>query len=179
MYLLVLLCAAGALSIVYSTVKNGISPMPSSHLARRSALNALNRYMGGAGLNGIIVEAGSGWGHLAMEAAKRWPHKSVIGLENAWLPYWFSYLFSKLQRFQNLKLLRKDLYTFDYESVDVVLCYLHPGAMKRLSTIWSEKLKDDAVVISIYFAVPGWEPERVITCKDVFRTRIYVYRKPN
>lgn len=122
-----------------------------------------------------LVEAGSGWGTLAIHLKRHVPALHVIGIENSPVPYVVSRGLAWLRR-SRIALIRGDLYQYDYRDTDLIVCYLFPGAMKRLSTLWREQCRQDTYIISIYFALPGWEPEHMITCRDIHRTRIYIYR---
>ncbi|MCL6458991.1 MAG: class I SAM-dependent methyltransferase [Gorillibacterium sp.] len=162
------------LSIVYTSWRNEISPMPSSapvkHVVSRE-IELLTVPKGG----GLIVEAGSGWGTLALHAASRHRGWRIVGIENSPLPLWISRLRARLTHHTEVAFVRGDLYTYPFEDTNVVLCYLYPGAMKRLSPIFQEKLGVGTRVISVCFALPGWKPERIITCKDLYQTKVYVY----
>ena len=173
--LLVLLVFLAMLSIVYTSWRNGISPMPSSALVHRVVTKEIERLTAPAGGSGLIVEAGSGWGTLALYVARRCRGWRIVGIENSPLPLWISRLRARLDRSVKVTFLREDLYTYPYEDADLVLCYLYPGAMKRLSPILQQKLVPGTRIISVCFALPDWEPEQVITCGDLYRTKVYVY----
>jgi hypothetical protein len=164
------------LSIVYASWRNGITPMPSSFHMRRAVTAEIKRLPG----HGTIVEAGSGWGTLAFDIAEHCPSRRVIGIENSPIPLWISRLAShwvyRRGRSQDrVAFIKGDLYQYPYEQVDLVVCYLYPGAMKRLSGILRERLAPGTSIISACFALPGWQPERVIICKDAYQTKVYVY----
>jgi hypothetical protein len=159
------------LSIVYMSWKNGISPMPASAAVRRAVAAEINRFPE----QGLIVEAGSGWGTLALYVAKHCLGWRIIGIENSRFPLWISRLVSRFDFSTDVSFIKRDLYTYPYERVDLVVCYLYPGGMKRLNTIFREKMAPGARVISVCFALPGWQSERVITCGDLYRTKVYVY----
>ncbi len=179
--LLVAVVFLAALSIVYMSWKNGISPMPSSTLVRQAVAEEVNWLSG----KGVIVEAGSGWGTLALHVAKHCPGWRIIGIENSFLPLWVSRIASRLaSRFHpttsntapnSVTFIRGDLYKYPYEEADLVICYLYPGAMKRLNPIFRQRLAPGVRVISVCFALPEWQPERIITCGDLYRTQVYVY----
>jgi hypothetical protein len=172
------------LSIVYASWRNGISPMPSSAPVRRAVADEINKLKGA----GVLVEAGSGWGTLALYVAKRCRGWRIIGVENSPLPLWVSLMTERLTRrlrpaaavssdsADSVTFIRGDLYSYPYEEVDLVVCYLYPGAMKRLSPILAQRLAPGARVISVCFALPNWRPKAVITCKDLYRTQVYVYQ---
>ncbi|BBI36394.1 class I SAM-dependent methyltransferase [Cohnella abietis] len=170
------------ISIVYASWKNGISPMPSSLRVREVVVKEINRL----GDKGVIVEAGSGWGTLGIHIGKQCGGWRIIGIENSSVPLWFSKIWSWItfRRFQRVEQNRKtsvtfrrgNIYNYTYEDTSLVICYLYPGAMKQLSAILREKLPPSARVISACFALPEWQPEKVITCTDIYRTQVYIYR---
>ncbi|WP_188541218.1 class I SAM-dependent methyltransferase [Paenibacillus segetis] len=159
------------LSIVYTSWRNGISPMPTSAPVRREVTSAMKRI--GKARN--IVEAGSGWGTLALHLSGQDVNFRITGIENSLIPLWVSRLFARLNSADNVTFIRGDLYAYSYKQADVILCYLYPSAMKRLSSIFREQLVPGTKIISICFALPGWEPREVITCRDMYRTKVYIY----
>ncbi|MEC0331228.1 class I SAM-dependent methyltransferase [Paenibacillus macerans] len=192
------------LSIVYKSWRNGISPMPASAEVRRAVAAELNRLTGAAcgrypkgsrmptdgrmpagaepaspDFAYSIVEAGSGWGTLALHLAKSRPDWRITGIENSLIPWMVSRLARRLSACRNTVFHRSDLYDYRYEHADAVICYLYPGAMKRLDPLLRRQLRAGARVVSICFALPGWQAEKIITCRDMYRTKIYVYRQIN
>jgi hypothetical protein len=165
-----------AISIVYASWRNGISPMPTSAKVRRAVSAEVDRL--GPGDGRFLVEAGSGWGTLALNLARRSPGWRIVGIENSVVPLVVSKLIPKPAR-TSIAFIRGDLYVYDYKTADLVVCYLYPGAMKRLSPILREQLRPGAHVISVCFALPDWQPERTVTCSDLYRTPVYIYRIPD
>ncbi|MFC4598278.1 class I SAM-dependent methyltransferase [Cohnella hongkongensis] len=168
---------AAALSIVWTSWRNGISPMPSSLRVRQAVAAEVNRIGGG-----LLVEAGSGWGTLGVHLAKHCPGWQVAGVENSPVPLAVSRLAARVlfrgrEGEPPVVFRRGDLYGFPYREAGAVVCYLYPGAMKRLGPLLAEQLSSGSLVVSVCFALPGWQPERIVTCRDMYRTRIYVYRK--
>ena len=161
--------------------------MPTLAPVRREVITEINRLTGPGANMGTIVEAGSGWGTLAFSISKNcldW--RQVIGIENSFVPLWISRQAARLRvripvRGEYIRtpvtFIKGDLYDYAFEDVDLVVCYLYPGAMKRLSVIFNELLALNTRIISVCFALPGWQPERVITCRDLYRTKVYVYVK--
>jgi hypothetical protein len=180
-FLLLSVLSVMAISIVYMSWKNGISPMPSSAPVRRAVADEINRLTH----RNMIVEAGSGWGTLAMCVIRYCPVNRLIGLENSVFPLWCSRIAARLTyRFipkqyaaspACVSFIRADIYTYPYEKADVVVCYLFPGAMKRLSVVFRKRLAPGSRIISVCFALPGWRPEREVVCGDLYRTKVYVY----
>lgn len=170
-------------SIVLVSWRNGISPMPTSKSVRSAVAVEVNRIPGYSS----IVEAGSGWGTLGMDVIRQCPGKRLTGIENSSIPLWTSQLLARFgtrmlraDEGQNLlhgrlRYVRGDIYSSSYEHADIVLCYLFPGAMKRLGDKFKRELLPGAVVISICFALPCMQPVRTITCTDTLCTKVYVY----
>lgn len=176
---IVIIALLAMLSIVYMSVRNGISPMPSSP----KVIRAVTKEIGSLPRVRTIVEAGSGWGTLALHLAR---HRNrgaghlngnIIGLENSWVPLSYSRLLCKIrgESTSAIRFIQRDIYHYSYRKADVVVCYLFPRAMESLSRIFRDQLTLGTRVISICFALPGWVPDKVIVCEDMYRTKIYVY----
>ncbi|GIQ68071.1 class I SAM-dependent methyltransferase [Xylanibacillus composti] len=178
----ILLLISGLLSIVGYTVWNGISPMPSSKAARVAVAGEVDRLIRAGALSegDVIVDAGSGWGHLAFYLARRFPQLSVVGVENSLLPLAVSRLARGLTVSTNVAFRRGDLYQQDYTEAKLVVCYLYPGAMDRMRrTIHAARVGTGArecLLISVGFAFRGVPAERTTACRDMYRTPIYLYR---
>lgn len=165
------------LSIVYMSVRNGISPMPSS----RGVVRAVTKEIDSLHQVKTIVEAGSGWGTLALHLARHRNQNTgnlkwrIIGLENSIVPLWYSRFVCKFRGERVVTFIRQDIYHYSYRKADVVVCYLFPRAMESLSRVFRDQLTLGTRVISVCFALPGWTPDKVIICEDMYRTKIYVY----
>lgn len=168
LFFLVLLIA---LSIVWSTLKTGISPMMSSNKARQTMLNAISMDEKGA-----LIDLGSGWGTLVIAVAKNQPNKQVIGYELSWFPWMVSVLFKYSLGLGNLTLYRKDFKNADLSSASTLVCYLFPGGMVALEDkLKHEKVNNKITIVSNTFALPSCKPTNVIKLKDFYQTPIYVY----
>lgn len=162
------------LLIVVASIRNGITPMPTSRPVRRMVMQQI----GLPADRSEIVEAGSGFGTLALNLTRRFPMCRVIGVENSWVPLLFSRLLGLANRMpkSRLEFQRRDLFEYPYETADLVVCYLHPAAMRRLGPVLRERAKEGSTIVSVFFAFDDWEPESVTVCEDMHRTKIYVYR---
>lgn len=169
--------------IVVDTWRNGISPMPTSKAVRLAVAGEVNRVPGYS----TIIEAGSGWGTLGLDIVRYCPGKRLTGIENSSLPLWGSQLLALIAALLphsgsgqeplqgRVRFTRGDIYHSSYADADMVLCYLFPAAMERLAVKFRQELPPGAVVISIFFALPGMRPVRTVTCRDALRTKVYVY----
>lgn len=125
-----------------------------------------------------IYDLGSGGGTFALAIARRFPLCPVIGIENSPLPYYFSRLIQFLSGKSNLQFQRKDFFEVSLREADAIVCYLFSGAMQKLKSKLEQELQPGTIVISSTFAIPGWKPESAIDSKDLYHSKIYVYRVP-
>ena len=116
------------ISIVYSTIKVGIPPMPSS----KKAYNMMIKLAENTG-SGTIVDLGSGWGSFVIPMAKKYPQRQVVGYELSLLPWLTSVFIKKLFGLKNLTLHRQNFYSANLSDTSVLVCYLFPEAMEKIS----------------------------------------------
>jgi hypothetical protein len=159
-----------AASIIQWSLRNRISPMPSSPKAKKSLLSILPE------VSGNIYELGSGWGTLAFPMAKHYSNSQVVGFETSPIPYFISRAWLSVAGPSNLHFERKDIFDVPLDDASLVVCYLYPEAMKRLKDKFHGELKPGTWVISSTFAIPGWSPVQVVEVKDIYYSKIYIYR---
>jgi hypothetical protein len=160
------------LSIVVSTLRIGISPMPSSARARRAMLAAAEGTP-----DGTVIDLGSGWGTLAIAFARRHPGRTVVGYELSWVPWAVSVALKHLLGLRHLSFRREDFRRAAWPPASVVLCYLFPRGMHDLAQlIETPGGPRPSLLVSNTFALPSVPADEVITLDDVYRTRVYVYR---
>lgn len=169
-FLLIALLLA-TISIVYKTLINGISPMPSSQKARKLILDEIEHLP-----KNTIVELGSGWGTIVFPLANKYPSLHVYGYENSPVPFFYCYLNKTIHSFANLELFYQDFFSVNLSDASIVVCYLYPGAMTKLSIKLKEELKPGTWVISNTFALPNWIPKKIIEVNDLYQTKIYLYQ---
>lgn len=171
LFLLLLLITA---LIVYRTYKNGISPMPSNYVMHIAVMRELDKEIGRA----TIVDAGSGFGHFMIKIAKRYPQHKFIGIENSIVPFlygkvvgWIASLIKPLA----VHFIFSDLYRYHYSDADIIICYLFRAGTQELYKSLKEQ-QASVKIISIAFAIDHLIPIKIITCQDLYRTKVYVYQ---
>ena len=159
------------LSLLYNTVKLGISPMPSS----KKAYNAIASLVDETGSRPII-DLGSGWGNFVIRIAKRNPQRQIIGYELSLLPWFISVLVKKILGLNNLNLHRKNFYQVKLPTASVLVCYLYPEAMIKIKNkLLLEQPKID-FLISNNFALPSSTFYKVVRIDDFYQSPIYLYK---
>lgn len=148
--------------------------MPTSEKVKRKVLDSIPPET-----QGTIIDLGSGWGNVVMQLAKKFPHCHIVGYESSPIPYYFSRIWLLFAKLPNARIYRKNFFEEDISDSVLVYCYLYPGAMKKLREKFLSELKPGTIVFSNTFAVPDWEPVHVVSVKDIYNTRIYMYMKSN
>jgi hypothetical protein len=177
LFMLVLVLTAFAVLLGY-TIRTGISPVPTTPRVAAEIFAASRAERLPLDAGGTVYELGSGWGHLALALAGRFPDRAVVGYELSPLPWLVSRLWARLRPRANLALRRADFMAADLSDAALVVCYLYPGAMRRLRGKLERELPAGAMVISNAFLVPGWQPAEVRHAADQYRTPVYRYRMP-
>ncbi len=145
--------------------------MPSSRVAKRAIIEALP-----SNINSIY-DLGSGWGGLVFSLARARPGCRVHGYELSWLPWLYSSILCLGHH--HVKLHRKNFYKISLADADLIVCYLYPGAMKKLETQFAQQLRPGTIVITNTFTLPSWIPLKTIALNDFWKSSIYVYEKPH
>jgi hypothetical protein len=159
------------LSLIYSTIKLGISPMPSSSKAYDTMMTLVDETGSGS-----IIDLGSGWGNFVIRIAKRNPHRQVIGYELSLLPWITSKLLKKALGLNNLTIHRQNFYNVNLSNSSVLVCYLYPEAMEKIKNkLLLEQAKVD-FLISNNFALPSWKSYKVVRLNDFYKSPIYLYK---
>jgi len=159
-----------AVSLIYCLI-TGISPVSSTLKSSKSIINTVSPEQ-----EGVICELGAGWGRLAFSLARRCPESRVVAYELSPVPW----MFLKLRAFvfgpRNLKIKRRNFFKDDLSKASLVVCYLYPGAMTKLSSKLLLELKPGAEVISNTFEIPAWTPVAVKSLEDVMCPQVFYYK---
>ena len=155
-------------SILFHTLRLGISPMPSSHRAVAAMLGAMPPKPE------EIVELGAGWGTLLVAAAKAFPQARISGYEISLVPLLVSRL-RFLLRGPKVALHRQDFRTAVLPKRGVVLCFLFPEGMRWVQKLIASQEFEELWLISHTFALPDATPEQILQLNDRYRSPIYLY----
>ncbi|WP_051206396.1 class I SAM-dependent methyltransferase [Oceanospirillum maris] len=173
----VLLVIIALMSILIGTLRTGISPMPSSRKAHRQVVRLLRQSNALTSSKRQLIDCGSGWGNLAFKLARHFPEDKIVGFELSRLPWLFSTLAARVMGLKNLYFIRADFLKQDLSTADVLVCYLHPEGMQKLNhKLTSVPSEYQQQLISIYFALPGRQPQSQEQLTDLYRTKVYQYQ---
>lgn len=161
-------------SIVYYSLKTGISPMPSSAKTRAQVWRYLAQIAPQP--QQTLIDLGSGWGGLVIPLALRYPKCQVIGYELSWLPWLLSKIIQRILRLHNLTLYRQNFLKSALPPADIVICYLYPEGMSKLAYASRVTRWRPTYLISICFALPHHSAEGTFKVDDFYQTPVYLYR---
>lgn len=125
----------------------------------------------------LIYELGSGWGGLAFALGKKFPQATVIAYEISFVPWFYSLILKRVLYKKNVHIHRKNFFNGDVLRADCFVCYLYPKAMEKLQKKFDGEWKGDYTVVSNAFAIPGWKAVKEDKVKDLWRSKIYIYKK--
>src|SRR5690606_21760486 len=155
--IIVLGSSAILLSMEYYARKAKVVAAPSVPWMRRAVISRMEKEIAEAGIKApLILELGSGWGTLAIAAAKSAPDSTIIGYEISPVPLAFSRIKAWLCGYKNVRFVSADLFAEDFSKADILLTYLTMPHMEKLKAKFEAELKPGAVVICNTFPVPGW-----------------------
>ena len=158
------------ISIVYTSLKVGISPMPSSFKACRAMIEATKDNK-----SQTIIDVGSGFGFLALNFASKYPHTKVIGYEISFFPWAVSMALKWLSRYDNITFHHKNFLNEEFDKESLIVCYLFPKGMSDLEVKLNNENIDITCVVSNTFSFPQKKPKKIIYLDDLYKTPIYIY----
>ncbi|HEU4839354.1 MAG TPA: class I SAM-dependent methyltransferase [Micavibrio sp.] len=166
------------LSMEYYAHRSRMVAASSVPWMRKAVIKRLNKEVKEMALGApLILDLGSGWGTLALAAAKACSGATVVGYEISPVPLAFSRLKAWLWGYKHVKFLNVDMFTEDFSKADIVLAYLAMPHMERLRSKFEAELKPGAVVICNTFPVPGWTPACEETVQDfIYKLKVYTFR---
>ena len=113
---------------------------------------------------------------MAFPLARRCPEAEVVAYELSPVPWLFMKAWALFFGPRNLKIVRRNFFKDDLGKASLVVCYLYPGAMTKLSSKLAHELKLSAKVISNTFEIPTWTPSVIQKLDDVMCPKIFHYK---
>ena len=100
---------------------------------------------------------------------------TVVAYELSPVPWLVLKIRALLCGLQNLKIIRRNFLKDNLSKATLVVCYLYPGAMEKLSSKFFMELNPKAKVISSTFEIPAWTPTLIQNLEDVMCPQIFHY----
>ena len=112
----------------------------------------------------VVMDLGAGDCRLLIEAKRREPRIRVVGYEGSLGVWMLAWVRIALSGQRGIEISRKNFYTIDLSSANVIFLYISMNAMKKLIPKFRSELKPGTLIISHAFQLPGFSP---IRSKDV------------
>ena len=170
-YLILFLVLSGIFLCLLYCWLTGISPVSSTSRSSRNIIKTVSPEQ-----KGVICELGAGWGRLAFPLARRCPKSRVVAYELSPVPWMFLKIRAFLFGPKNLIIKRRNFFKDDLSKASLVVCYLYPGAMAKLSTKLMLELEPSAKVVSNTFEIPTWTPVAIKNLEDVMCPQVFYYK---
>ena len=154
-------------SILFWTIRLGIGPTPTSRKVRSTIRDILPDEVPGE-----IIELGCGWGHLISTLRGKYPEKSIQPLERSPIPAIFT------QVCYGVDVKRADFFKAELGSAGLIVCYLFPGAMKRIEEEVIPKLPAGCWILTHTFSLSERTPVKTLKANDLYQTQVYLYQIP-
>jgi len=127
------------------------------------------------GLGFTFVDLGSGLGGVLTHLAKVRPDGLYTGVEVAPLPFFWSWLRTRLGGYRNCRLHWGSLWDHDLSQYDVVFAYLSPVPMEKLWHKACAEMRPGTLFISSTFAVPDQLPHKVVQVDDLHHSTLLIW----
>lgn len=124
----------------------------------------------------IVYDLGCGDGRFLFAAEKKYGIQG-IGYEFALIPY----LLAQIRKFiirSKAQIYRKNFFSADLSSADIVFCYLLPEILGQLKPKFQKELKNGSKIISYKFPITNWiEPEVInLNSQKVNSENVFIYK---
>lgn len=140
-------------------VKDGMLADVSKHLEQSNPLT--------------VMDLGCGWGTLLLPLAAKFPQHNFIGVEKAFLPYAVSKL--RACKYNNLQIVRQDMFQTDIRQADVILLFLLSHVMKKMADKCAKELKKNTLIYANRFTMPNMTAIKKVSYGSDYAS-FYVYK---
>lgn len=178
--LVVALSVVAMASVALDTWRLGAPPMASSPAERQAVITVLRATSAELGRPLSVVEAGAGFGGLAVAIADALPASRVTAVEAAVLPGLVCALRARMEVWRGhnpIQFRFGDAGRCIPAGTDVVVCFLGPDSTARLARA-IEQGHPGVRVVSVGFRVPGWRRGRRVVLDDAWRTEVAAWSPP-
>ncbi len=164
-------------SLVVDTVRFGAPPMPSSRVEREAVAMLVERCSIELARPARVVEAGAGWGGLALAVARAHPDCPVTAVEGAWVPALVCWGRTRLEHLlggPDVAVRLGDVRRCELGDVDVVVAFLGPEATATLADHLAQ-MSPPPQLISVGFSVRSWRQRARVRLSDRWNSEVGLY----
>ncbi|WP_245603353.1 hypothetical protein [Thiomicrospira pelophila] len=122
----------------------------------------------------LFIDLGCGMGHNVVYMNGLTNVTQSVGVETAWLPYWWA-------KFQSLlsggQVFRQNIDSVDLSQYNLIYAFLSPEPMAQLWRKVQAEMSPNALFVSNSFAIPDVIPDAIWQLADKRQTELFVYKK--
>lgn len=128
-------------------------------------------------INGLVLDLGAGNGWTMRRLWRHEIHGPLVGYEQEFVPWLVGAVWNRLTGMP-VKLLRADFYSAPFEDAKGIYLFLMPKTLEKLGAEIRKRCQPGTVIVSAEFAIPGWNPDRILEARGVTsrRAKIFCYR---
>lgn len=154
---------------------NGVREQVPLYLSNRKTQKTLAELLP-PDTNLTFIDLGCGLGDIVTHVANARPQARVIGVETAPLSFLIAWLRAKVFANSNAEVRFQSIWSTDVSNADVVYAFLSPAPMTRLNDKLRTEMKPASQFISNSFAIPGAEPDEIVSVNDARETLLLIWR---
>jgi len=121
----------------------------------------------------IFYELGCGDAGMMYQLSKKYPQAKYFGIEYSLIPWLLAQIQISFTR-TKIRIKKGNMFKTDLRPADYIYCFLGTENMHKLAKKFKAECKNNAVIISYIFVLPGFKPEKTISIGK--HDKIYFYR---
>ncbi|MFH0840889.1 MAG: hypothetical protein V1865_02830 [bacterium] len=121
----------------------------------------------------VFYELGCGDAGLLYKLSRKYPEAKLFGIEYALLPWLLANIQISFAR-AKIRIKKKNMFKVDLRPADYIYCFLNVETMAKLARKIKDECKNNAIVISYVFKLPGFKPEKTVRIDK--HDLVYFYR---
>ena len=181
-FVLLVFCLAFELYFLYAVLLSRRfkypPAFPSFGKMKKVALSEAEKVLQAADRPLSVVDLGCGTGGLLLPLAKKFPEHHFVGYDWDFLVCLI--LKWRCRKLKNVSVVHADFMQADFSAFDLLLCFLENKAIEDLKPVFPEKLKKNAVIISLAFALKNMTPTHIFDAKSYgMPLKVFLYRYGN
>lgn len=113
----------------------------------------------------VFFDLGSGDGRIILAAVKKYEVLGT-GIEINPLLIFYSKILAKVEKLNNIRFKREDLFKTNIKKANVIFTFLMPNTLKKLRQKFLTECQKNVLIISHGFIIEGWEKYLQKTISD-------------
>lgn len=166
-----------AFVLTYAVSRNALTERVPLYLSSRASTEALAAWLP---QGARVLDLGSGDGRVVLRLAQLRPDVQVAGVENAVLPWLWSYCrFVLAGRPANARLCYGNFWQQDWAQHNVIHAFLSPAPMEKVWQYFLNKCHANSWLVSNTFTINTEEPAQRLPLGGILQKELLIWRHPH